>query len=307
MDIVITGASGFVGGKLFNFFKNKVGNVLPVIVRNNEIGGFNTLLQNIQTSTKIIHASGIAHDIKGVEKDSIYKQSNTDLSIKLIDAFLKSDAEDFIFFSSVKAVVDFSDTIVNEQTNPQPDSSYGQSKLEVEKYIQNLEIPQGKRIFILRPAMIYGADCKGNLPLLYSFIKKKLPYPFGRYKNERTFLNINNLLFAVFGIFQDKKIPGGIYMVSDDESYSTNDLVKELAIIEEMQPKIINVPIPIIKVIAKLGDGLNLPINSDRLEKLTQSLKIDNSKLKRALNISKMPYGLKEGLKEMVDNMPKNK
>ena len=305
MDIIVTGASGFVGQNLCSFLKGNNLNVFPVRVRYNQIEDYNNFLNNLGANARIIHASGVAHDIKGAHKNTIYKQNNTDLSIQLIDAFLQSKALDFIFISSVKSTVDISNNLVDENTVPHPNSDYGISKLKVEEYIKKLIIPKGKRIIILRPAMIYGADCKGNLPLLFSFLKKGIPYPFGKFQNERSFLNIKNLLFSIYRILEDRSIAGACYMVADDETYSSNSLVKQIAGAAKLKPRIVYIPKFIIRVVARIGDYLSFPLNSKSLGKLTQNLCINNSKIKKVLQIDKMPYNLEEGLKEMIEKMDK--
>lgn len=62
------------------------------------------------------------------------------------------------------------------------------------------------------------------------------------------------------------------------------------------------VPVEFIKALARFGDFLHLPLNSERLKKLTESFVVSNQKLKTALGIEKMPVTAKEGLKKTLES-----
>ena len=74
--------------------------------------------------------------------------------------------------------------------------------------------------------MIHGPNNKGNLNLLYSFVKKNIPYPFGSFENKRSFVSIDNLCFVIKELIENKEIPSGVYNISDDQTLSTNELVR---------------------------------------------------------------------------------
>ena len=116
----------------------------------------------------------------------------------MFDVFLASNCRDFIFFSSVKAVTDKAEDIVTEETVTNPQTAYGQSKLKAEQYILSKALPQGKRVFIIRPSMIHGPGNKGNLNLLYQLVSKGIPWPLGTFHNQRSFCSIDNVCYVVF-------------------------------------------------------------------------------------------------------------
>lgn len=89
----------------------------------------------------------------------------------MFDKFLVSNIRDFSF-SSVKAVADTVDNVLDEELIAKPLTAYGRSKREAEEYILNQTLPEGKRLFIIRPCMIHGPGNKGNLNLLYNVVKK---------------------------------------------------------------------------------------------------------------------------------------
>ena len=289
--ISITGSCGFAGKNLISYLNNFTIQQLSLrFLANQKI--------NLSYTDAVIHLSGKAHDLKKVSQPQDYYDDNFELTKQLYDAFLKSDAKKFIFISSVKAAADIVNGVLTEDTIPNPQTHYGKSKLMAEEYIQAQTLPQGKSYCILRPCMIHGPGNKGNLNLLYQFVKKGIPYPLAAFKNQRSFLSIENLCFVIKEILEND-IPSGIYNVSDDESLSTNELVKEIALTLGLKPKLWSVPLALILSIAKLGDKFKLPLNTDRLNKLTENYIVSNKKIKMALS-KELPIKAREGLKRTI-------
>jgi len=96
----------------------------------------------------------------------------------------------------------------------------------------------------------------------------------------------------------EKNIEPGIYQIADDEALSTNELISLMALSQNKKAKIWNIPSKTIQAIARLGDLLHLPLNSERLKKLTESYLVSNQKIKNALGIEKMSVSAKEGFKK---------
>lgn len=291
--VLITGATGFVGINLTKYLASNQFIVEEMSIR----FGKNILIPEVNT---IVHLSGKAHDLKNVSNPDEYYQSNFELTKNLFDAFLKSEAEKFIFLSSVKAVADTVEDILTEDVVPNPQTHYGKSKLMAEEYIRSQIIPENKSYIILRPCMIHGPHNKGNLNLLYQFVKKGLPYPLGAFDNDRSFLSIDNLCFIIKNII-DQSIQSGIYNVSDDENISSNELIKLIANSLSKPKKIIKIPTKGIYSLAKVGDFLRLPFNSDVLGKLTSNYRVSNTKIVTAINHS-LPTSLKEGLTKTLNS-----
>jgi len=292
MKIIITGASGFVGQNLLRFLK-KDNDLIPLSIRNNQNKKFNL------NSSVVIHLAGKAHDLKKTSEDKEYYEANTELTKKVFDQFLQSSSKVFIFMSSVKAAKDAFQGILSEDVMPDPVTVYGKSKLAAEEYILSKEIPENKRVYILRPCMIHGPNNKGNLNLLYNFVSKGIPYPFGRYVNKRSFVSVDNLCFVIKELIDNSKIESGIYNIADDISLSTIDLVKMMSEILCKPTRILKVPKLLIRLIAKVGDFLPLPINSERLVKLTENYEVSNLKIKNAIK-KKLPISSSVGIKKTL-------
>jgi nucleoside-diphosphate-sugar epimerase len=241
--------------------------------------------------------AGKAHDTSNTADASVYFDINVGLTKQIMDLFLASAATKFIFFSSVKAAADTVEgAILTEAVSCNPKTPYGQSKLEAEQYILAQPLPAGKKICILRPCMIHGPGNKGNLNLLYKIAQKGLPWPLGAFENSRSFTSIENLQFVI-GQLIERDIEQGIYQVADDEPLSINELIELMSESFNSKARIWNVPPGLIHIFAKTGDLLRLPLNSERLKKLTESYVVSNQKLKEALGIEKMPLTAKAGMK----------
>ncbi|WP_439506865.1 NAD-dependent epimerase/dehydratase family protein [Sediminibacterium sp.] len=282
--IFLTGSTGFVGASIISFFgaesilKLKKGDDL-----------------NIEMASTIIHLAGKAHDLKKTSNSDQYYKVNTELTKKVFDAFLESDAKIFITLSSVKAVADDLVGTLTEEHKPNPITHYGKSKLLAEKYILSKEIPSGKRVYILRPCMIHGPGNKGNLNLLYSIVSKGLPWPLGAFDNRRSLCSIDNLIFIIKELIEREDIPSGVYNVADDEPISTNDIISIMAESQNRKSKIWKAPKGLIKFLAKLGDLFRLPLTTERLNKLTESYVVSNRKIKHAIG-KDFPVSIKYGL-----------
>jgi len=270
MSIYLTGASGFVGKNLISYFNNKI--EIKKHVRDVEF----CISQNI-----VIHLAGKAHDLKNISNKEEYYEVNTELTKKIFDAFLISDSSVFIMLSSVKAVSDNVVGSLSEDCEPNPKTHYGKSKLLAERYILSKNIPGNKRVYILRPCMIHGPNNKGNLNLLYKLVSKRIPWILGAFKNMRSYCSIDNLLFVINEFIHNNAIPSGVYNVADDEHLSTNEIISLMAKSNNKKTIIFNVYPFIIKIIAKIGDVIPLPLNSERLKKLTESYMVSNEKLKK--------------------------
>lgn len=291
MRIIVTGASGFVGQNLCSFFESINSSVRKLSLRTSE--WFNGL---DNSANALIHLSGKAHDTSNTSAEQEYFKVNRDLTIELYNRFLESNIRDFFFFSSVKAVADTVNGILLEDVDGKPFTPYGKSKLEAEKYLLSQLLPEGKRVFIIRPCMIHGPGNKGNLNLLYKVVERGIPWPLASFHNERSFLGIDNLSFLIKAMIENQDIPSGVYNFADDDALSTNDLVALISQTLGKKAKLLHIPSSLVKTTVKIGDILPLPLNSERLKKLTESYVVSNSKIKEALGIQSLPTSTKEGL-----------
>ncbi|MEX2437624.1 MAG: NAD-dependent epimerase/dehydratase family protein [Candidatus Babeliales bacterium] len=303
---LITGCTGFVGSNLISYLQKQAGYEITGVRRNVDAShgalpagisliAYPDLLQETSAGwNSYIHLAGMAHDVKGTSEDEAYFEVNFELTKQVFQRFLQDEeAGTFVILSSMKAVADKPEGVVGEDMAPQPATAYGKSKLMAEEYVLEHE-REGKRVFVLRPCMIHGPGNKGNLNLLYALIRRGIPWPLGSFDNRRSFLSIDNLNFVIHEILSGRLSPG-VYHVCDDEPLSTNELVSLIAKTTEKSGRILSTPKWLIHSIAKAGHVLPLPLDQERLQKLTESYVVSNAKLKKALG-KELPVNVRDGL-----------
>ena len=288
MKVLITGSHGFVGTNLIEAFESTY-NIIRWDAREDK---------PLPESDVVVHLSGLAHDVKKSEgrwKKDDYFRANTELTKRIYDKFLDSGAKKFIFFSSIKA--------------QDGDTAYAISKREAELAISEKEEvrkQQGKQVYILRPCMIHGKGNKGNLNLLVKWVKKGMPWPLAAFENQRSFASMGNVIYIVDKLLSSE-IESGIYNICDDEPVSTNELIGLICESLGKKAHLWSIPKGLMTGIAKLGDVLRLPLNSERLGKLTENYVVDNSKMKHALGIDNLPIGPIDGLRQTIQSMINDK
>ena len=314
MRVLITGVHGFVGS-----------NLVKALAKDNTIYGLD-IIDPIKEGVKftfkwddlekdgmvpemdaIIHLAGKAHDTKNQAAADVYFKVNRDLTIKMFDYFCPHpNIKKFVFFSTAKAAADKVDGILTEDVVPAPVGPYGESKIAAEEYILNTmksrpDEFKDRGVYIFRPCMIHGPGNKGNLNLLYNVVKKGVPWPLGAFENRRTFTSVENICFAVNGVIT-KDVPSGIYNMGDDEALSTNELIEEICKSLGKKAHIWKLPKGLMNGVAKIGGWLHLPLDSERLRKLTENYISSNEKIKKALGIERMPVDAREGLKVTLES-----
>lgn len=310
MNILITGIHGFVGSNLvtalgkehtlygLDIVAPKKGGVVKTFSWKELEAG------ELPAVDVIIHLAGKAHDTKNRAQAQEYFDINTGLTKKIFDFFLASGARKFIFFSSVKAAADVVvGDVLTEDVIPAPVGPYGESKIAAEEYILSRKTQWAgrKEVYILRPCMIHGAGNKGNLNLLYKVVEKGVPWPLGDFENRRTFTSIDNLCYVIDGLIC-KEVPSGIYHIADDEALSTNELIGLMCEAMGKKTHIWKLNRGLITGCARLGSTVHLPLNLERLRKLTENYVVSNAKIKKALGIEQMPVTAREGIMKTIRN-----
>lgn len=321
MNILITGIHGFVGSNLVIALKGhhslygldivapeKEGVVKTFSWKDIETTSFP--MQQLPKFDAIIHLAGKAHDTKNQSASQVYFDINTGLTQKIFDFFLEFSAKKFIFFSSVKAAADsVVGDMLTEDVIPTPVGPYGESKIAAEEYILSklrsehgelkVAMQRDKQVYILRPCMIHGPGNKGNLNLLYNVVKKGIPWPLGDFENKRSFTSIDNLCYVVEGLLT-KDVASGIYHMGDDEALSTNELIALMCEAMGKEPHIWKMNRKMMEGCAGLGTLLHLPLNTERLRKLTENYVVSNEKIKSALGIDRMPVRAADGIMKTI-------
>ena len=321
MKILITGIHGFVGSNLVKYLAptNEIYG-LDIISPLKEGVKFTFGWDNLDDGQipevdAIVHLAGKAHDTKNQSAAETYFKVNTGLTQKIFDYFLAHESiKKFVFFSTAKAAADKVEGVLTEDVVPSPVGPYGESKIAAERYIldsmeswkdgltENASTGSAtKQVYIFRPCMIHGPGNKGNLNLLYNVVKKGIPWPLGAFENRRTFTSVENICFAVNGVLT-KDVPSGIYNMGDDEALSTNELIEEICKSLGKKAHIWKLPKGLMNGVARVGGWLHLPLNPERLRKLSENYISSNEKIKKALGVERMPVDAREGLKVTLES-----
>lgn len=290
--IIILGASGFVGSNLLKELNNCTG----VSLRNSN------WKKELVDSKIIINLVGKAHDHDGRATKEDYKYANVEIAKQVYSAFVDSSAEILIHISSLAAVEEYEARIPLMENDPcSPQSWYGKTKREAESWLLNQKPNGEKKVFVLRPPMIHGPGDKGNLRVLFNFFSKGLPYPLGAFKNQRSFICIDNFIYFIEEIIEKyNTLKPGLYHLADDEAISTHDIVEVINEVTGKKILILSLPKFLIKGISKVGDFIPLPLNSIKLRKMTSTLLVSNKKLKSELNIDSLRVKAKEGVRKTI-------
>lgn len=321
MNILITGIHGFVGSNLVVALREHhtlygldiISPEKEGVVRTFSWSDIETTsfpMRHLPQFDAIIHLAGKAHDTKNRSAAQVYFDINTGLTRKAFDFFLESKAKKFIFFSSVKAAADsVVGEMLTEDVIPAPVGPYGESKIAAENYILSklkvengdwkTDLYNGKQVYILRPCMIHGPGNKGNLNLLYNVVRKGIPWPLGAFENRRSFTSVDNLCYVLEGLLT-KEVASGIYHIGDDEALSTNELIALMCEAMGQKPHIWKLNRRMMEGCAALGTLLHLPLNTERLRKLTENYVVSNKKIKSALGIERMPVRAADGIMKTI-------
>ena len=314
MKILITGIHGFVGSNLVSALRGK-NTIYGLDIVSPEKEGVKYTFSwdfldkegEIPPVDAIVHLAGKAHDTKNQAAAEVYFKVNRDLTMKIFDYFCSHpEIKKFVFFSTAKAAADRVDGVLTEDVVPSPVGPYGESKIAAENYIlscmrDNPDAFAGRGVYIFRPCMIHGPGNKGNLNLLYNVVRKGIPWPLGAFENRRTFTSVENICFAVNGVLT-KDVESGIYNMGDDEALSTNELIEEICKSLGKKAHIWRLPKGLMFFVARLGGWLHLPLDSERLRKLTEDYVASNAKIKRALGVARMPVDARVGLMRTLES-----
>ena len=236
----------------------------------------------------VVHLAGKAHDLKKVSDPESYFTVNVGLTEKLWAACAGKVGR-FVYFSSIKAV--------------DGDTPYARSKAAAEAFLEG--VAGGRtEIRVLRPCMIHGPGNKGNLNLLVQVVRKGIPWPLAAWENRRSFTSVANACAVVEALCGDAARsvigPYQVFALCDDEAVSTNRLIALIAEAMGKKARLWRLPKGLMRFVARVGDVLHLPLNTERLGKLVEDNVVDNVPLLRALGWESMPVRAEDGLRSTL-------
>jgi UDP-glucose 4-epimerase len=318
--ILMTGATGFIGSHFIHELLDREYSV-RALVRSNQYASFLSesveqvtgdltvpgSLENVCDGiTTIFHLGGYAHAFK--ENDLTFNDKHDAVNFHgtqaLFHEAVRAGVKHFIYFSSVKAVAD-SRQAIDEHWDHEPDSPYGIAKRKSEKFL----LAEGKKnnihISILRPALVYGPGCKGNLNAMLKAIDKNYFIPVPQVKNRRSMISLGDICHAAMLSAGNPKANGKIYFVTDGVDYSTHQLYTLMRkALGKSIPKW-HLPLSGFKLLGMLGDAgqkilrRRLPFNSESMQKLFDSAAYNSQLIQQELGF-KPKDTLAKCLPEMI-------
>lgn len=298
--VLVTGANGFIGSVLCNELKLHGFNV-RTLNRTPCSPGMDDWMMDLATNPcdpelcrnidTIFHLAGKAHALAETAKDEeLYRQINTEGTRKLLEAAQQAGVRRFIFFSSVKAVGETEEQPMDETVGVPADTPYGESKFAAEQLVlYGGYVPHP---VVIRPCMVYGNSEKGNLPRMIKAIRRGVFPPLPETNNRRSMVHVKDLARAALLAAEKPEAAGQIYVVSDEQNYSTRQLYDLIRTALGKPPIQWAIPFGLIAGLAKTGDaigrisGRRFVFNSQVLHKLTGSACYSSAKIRRELGFS---------------------
>ena len=314
MNILITGATGFVGSRLMVVHSRYAADVkLRGAFRSGErtltpfkngistgnIDANTSWLEALKNIDVVVHLAArvhVMHENK-VNALSAYRQVNVDGTLNLARQAAAAGVNRFIFLSSIKVNGEETNPgeCYSENSKPNPVDPYGISKYEAEEGLKKICDQTGMEYVVIRPPLIYGPGVKANYQKLIHAVKKGFPLPFGRINNKRSMLALDNLIDFIYLCASNPKAANQIFLLSDGEDMSSKDLVKRISKALGRIPRLLPLPIALLRVLGFfVGRGLEI-------ERLIGSLQIDSSKARQLLGWSP-PQTVDEGIVQSINS-----
>jgi len=287
LNILITGASGFIGKSLFRHLsiKHKVIGLSRADSRfcklSPNIDDKDAWLKVISKSAIIVHCAGRAHILDDKVKNPLkeFRQVNVNFSIKLAGYAIKKGVSRFVFISSLGVNGSETDNKpFTEDMEPNPAYDYAVSKLEAEEALKTIFRNTDTELVIIRPPLVYSHNAPGNFKRLLELAKIGLPLPFQGIKNKRSLVSINNLVSFVACCCEHPKAANETFLISDDEVVSTADILNLLNKGMGKNRRVFYFPKIIVVSLFKLFGLGNI------YHKMFSNLEVSNLKAKRILD-----------------------
>lgn len=306
MNILITGANGFVGSYLAKKLSNIPAVKLTLAARValpaewgrsfkiNRIDSRADWSEAVVGRECVIHTAARAHIMKDDVSDPLteYRRVNVDGTLNLARQSAEAGIKRFIFISSIK--VNGEQTSLGKpfkaEDTPAPEDAYGQSKWEAERGLMLIARDTGMEVVIVRPPLVYGFDVKGNFATLMKFVQQGIPLPFGAINNKRSLVSLDNLVDLTITCIDHPKAANQIFLAGDGLDLSTTDLLRSLAKAAKVPSHLIPVPAYV------LIFALNLLGKKEFAQRLFSSLQVDISKTRDMLGWTP-PLSVEEGLR----------
>lgn len=306
MRIVVSGSIGFIGSHLVPAFLSAGHDVIG-IDRPGERGHGGVPMhlvdvtegEGLSTATEgadaVVHLAARNHVLRETAGDPLseYRRVNVDGSRNLARAAARSGVKIFLHMSSVKAMGEGSDRVLDENSPCAPRTDYGISKLESERAVREEAERTGMGVVILRLPMVYGPGNKGNLPRMIRWADRGLPFPLVQPDNLRSMVYVGNVSAAVVAVLETLRSGNpaqGTYIVTDDVDRSTRMIYSSICQELGKPPRFLPVPAALGRIAAAV---------SEDFRRVASSFRVSSAKIREEIGFSP-PVSGDEGMARTV-------
>ncbi|PSJ40083.1 nucleoside-diphosphate sugar epimerase [Zobellella taiwanensis] len=310
MNLLLTGATGFLGGRLAEVLQSSQDiNLTAAVRRHAEVWAACIVeVQGLDANTDwtaalaeqqvVIHAAARAHIMKDELANPLaeYRKVNVDGTLNLARQAAAAGVKRFIFISSIK--VNGEQTPLGKpftaEDAPAPEDAYGISKLEAEQGLQQLAAETGMEVVIIRPPLVYGPNVKGNFASMIKLVQKGLPLPLGAVHNHRSLVALDNLVDLIITCIDHPSAANQVFLAGDGEDLSTTELLRGVARAMGKPARLIPVPAGLLQL------GATMLGKKAMAQRLLGSLQVDISKARNLLGWTP-PLTVEQGLKRCFE------
>lgn len=229
----------------------------------------------------VFHLAARTHVLHETARDAVaeYRRVNVEGTRSLAQAAVRSGVRRMVFLSSIKVNGERTDGVpFDENAEPQPEDAYGVSKWEAEQALCGVARDTGLEAVILRCPLVYGPGVKGNFLRLIHWTAHRRPLPFASIDNCRSLIYLENLVDAIVSAGRSPAATHRTFLVSDGKDVSTPELIRSIAGALQVKARLFPFP-PTLLMAAATAMG-----KREEMRRLTGSLQIDSSKIRRELN-----------------------
>ena len=305
MNVVVTGANGFLGSRLCQNFSSRGINVIgtqrtlasenAILLQPYDEKKWKEIFYNVDC---VIHCASRVHILndKSINSTELYDEVNVKWSLFLFNLAKDCGVNLFIYISTIKVFGEFTklDKSINQSSRFNPKDSYSISKLKAEQALRLIAGKSDTALIVIRPPLVYGPGVKANFLNLIKIINLGIPLPFKFIRNKRSILFIDNLIEFIYICMTNNKAYNRQFNISDKESFSTPDLIKMISYNLKKKDRLFYFPIWI------LFFFLQIIGKKAQLERLVGSFEVDTSFEEGFFNWSP-PFSTSQGIEITVD------
>lgn len=298
--VLVTGASGFVGRATAEAFRARGWQVRTA---GHSRAGPKDLAVALSPEADwsaavagcdcVVHLAARAHILTERSADPLaeFMRINAEATLTLARAAIAAGVRRFVFMSSIAVNGPETAGPLRELDKPRPESDYGRSKLRAEQGLLALVAQSSMQLTILRPPLVYGPGVGARFLQLLKLAGSGLPLPLGGIDNRRSLISVMNLTDAIVQCADRVAAAGQTFLVADDTTISTPDLIRALARHLERPARLLAFPEPLLLL------GAGLIGRADDIRRLTSSLVLDTTRINAVLGWFP-PITLDAGLEE---------